>query len=127
MPFAMDDASVMTGKNKGVAAFITRDNPHAFIAGCSCHLIHPTASKGGARLQEDMAVTIEDAIVVKIYLYIDKSSERKEQLESFQIDAGMKSYKIIKLAQTTCFHWRIANLCNKMQLQVDLAPPTKNH
>jgi hypothetical protein len=99
MSFAMDNASVMTGKNKGVAAFIDRDNPHVFIAGCSCHLIHLAASKGGAKLQEDMNVTVEDALV-KIYFYIDKSSKRKEHVETLQIEEGMKSHKILKLAQT---------------------------
>jgi len=43
--FAADNASVMTWKVKGVAAFLTKKAPAVYLLGCACHLIHLAAGK----------------------------------------------------------------------------------
>lgn len=48
--FATDNASVMTGKVKGVSAYIHKQNETVYISGCQCHLLHIAAQKGCAAL-----------------------------------------------------------------------------
>ena len=44
--FGCDNASVMTGKHKGVASSILKKNPDIFISNCCCHLMHLAAKNG---------------------------------------------------------------------------------
>lgn len=74
--FGMDNASVMSGMNKGVAGFLSRKQPSIYMSGCMCHLMHLAAQKGAGDLQKHLKTTVEDALVM-IYYYLDKSSNRK--------------------------------------------------
>ena len=38
--FGGDNASVMTGCNKGVIAFIRKQHPQIYLSECPCHLLH---------------------------------------------------------------------------------------
>ena len=40
-----DNALVMTGTNKGVIAFVRKERPNVFMAGCCLHLVHIAAEK----------------------------------------------------------------------------------
>ena len=51
LAFWCDSASVMTGRNKGVIAFIREQLPHIFLQGCPCHLVHLAAEKASRQLQ----------------------------------------------------------------------------
>ena len=67
--FAADNASVMMGKTKGVAAFLLKKAPSLYILGCACHLIHLAAAKAAS------ALTVKvDELLVDVYYYLDKSS-----------------------------------------------------
>ena len=73
MCFAADNASVMMGKCKGVAAFLVKKGPSLYILGCACHLIHLAAGKAAS------ALTVKvDELLVDVYYYLDKSSNRAQ-------------------------------------------------
>lgn len=94
--FSSDNAANMTGKNKGLAAFISNDSPHVKFMGCCCHLLHRAlqkASKGA------IPVDIE-FFVIQIYYYLDKSSKRKHELVAYQQLCNEKVHKILKHVNT---------------------------
>lgn len=94
--FCSDNANVMMGMNKGVAGFISRENPDLFITGCTCHLCHLAASKAASELKH---ASIEE-LLVDIYFYVDKSSKRSKMLLQFQEQCGVETLKILKHTST---------------------------
>ena len=68
--FSTDNASVMIGIHKGVAAHVHRQNPSVYIMGCPCHLMHLAAQKACKELPVKV-----DELLIYIYYYLDKSSE----------------------------------------------------
>ncbi|KAJ8041073.1 hypothetical protein HOLleu_11785 [Holothuria leucospilota] len=62
--FSADNASVMLGRHKGVAASIKQKNPDCYIVGCPCHMIHTNAEKAAKLLP----VTI-DEFLIDVYYY----------------------------------------------------------
>ena len=93
--FAMDNASVMVGSHKGVAAFVKRQNSNIFVAGCPCHLMHLAAKKGGQQLLYQM-----DDLLVDIFYYIDKSQLRHQAIIKLQHEHGIAAKKILKHVST---------------------------
>ena len=75
--FCSDNASVMTGKNNGVAAHIKRENPAVFISGCTCHLIHLAVSKAADRIPVKI-----DSLLIDMYYYLDKSTKQQKKLKA---------------------------------------------
>ena len=48
--FAADNAVVMQGLGKGVAAFLTQQHPHVYLLGCACHLMHIATEQATRKL-----------------------------------------------------------------------------
>lgn len=92
---AADNAAVMQGLGKGVAAFLKAQHPHIYLVGCPCHLIHLAAERASRQL----SVNIEDFLIT-FYYYLDKSSKRKSSLRDIQIMCDTEVRKILKLAST---------------------------
>ncbi|XP_077422813.1 uncharacterized protein LOC144052536 [Vanacampus margaritifer] len=93
--FAADNAAVMLGSKKGVASFITEKSPSAYIAGCSCHLIHLAVQRGAKQLPVKL-----DDLLVDVFYYLEKSSKRKQALRQFQEEEGLPKAKILKHVST---------------------------
>ncbi len=93
--FSSDNANVMMGRKKGVAGFL-KEQSDIFITGCTCHLIHLTASKAAAVIKE---VKIQD-IFVDIYYYMDKSSKRTKLFQELQKEFGNETLRILKPCAT---------------------------
>ncbi|XP_030832549.1 uncharacterized protein DDB_G0271670-like isoform X2 [Strongylocentrotus purpuratus] len=93
--FGTDNASVMLGKHKGVAAYINKENPNVYISGCSCHLMHLSAKKGGKSLQFQF-----DDLLIDIWYYMDKSSLRHQEIIKLQAQHGIEIRKILKHVPT---------------------------
>jgi len=89
--FAADNASVMSGKNKGVASFLRQKVPSIYIVGCACHLMHLAAGKAASSLSVKV-----DELLIDVYYYLDKSSSRKQHLEQFQKLHAIDVHKILK-------------------------------
>eukprot|EP00057_Strongylocentrotus_purpuratus_P026387 XP_011680861.1 PREDICTED: uncharacterized protein LOC105446133 [Strongylocentrotus purpuratus] len=93
--FCADNASVMLGKHKGVAAYIHKENPECYIMGCPCHMIHNTAKKAAQALP----VALDD-FLVDIYYYLDKSSKRIKGVKALQELCDAPTHKILKHGAT---------------------------
>ena len=107
--FCSDNASVMTGKNNGVAAHIKSENPAVFINGCTCHLIHLAASKAADKIPVKI-----DSLLIDMYYYLDKSTKRQKKLKAIQELTEPGVYKILKHCAT---RWLSLETCVKRLLQ----------
>jgi len=88
---AADNASVMQGKSKGVAAYLCKKAPTVYMLGCACHLMHLAAIKAADALKIKV-----DELLIDIYYYLDKSSKRHQQLKHFQALCDVETHKILK-------------------------------
>jgi hypothetical protein len=103
MSFCSDNAAVMMGHKKGVAAFVTGKNENTFINGCACHLIHLAARKASSMLN-----TKVDELLIDIFYYLDKSSKRHKTLKEFQGLHGADVSSILKHCTT---RWLSLSVC----------------
>ena len=101
--FSCDNASVMTGVHKGVAAFLKSYNPELLLIGCSCHLLHLAAEKAAATLPVSV-----DELLVDVFYYFDKSAKRKDELKQFQELCSQPYRKILK---HICTRWLSVGKC----------------
>ncbi|VDI23085.1 Hypothetical predicted protein [Mytilus galloprovincialis] len=93
--FGCDNASVMTGKHKGVDKFVADQNENIYISGCPCHLVHIAAQKTAQKIP----IKFED-LLVDIYYYLDKSYKRNLELKNGQLMCEIKTHKILKHVST---------------------------
>ncbi|XP_071507007.1 uncharacterized protein [Diadema antillarum] len=93
--FCADNASVMVGKHKGVAAYIHKQNPECYIMGCPCHMMHNTAKKAAQALPIEL-----DDFLIDIYYYLDKSSKRVKGVKALQELCDAPTHKILKHVAT---------------------------
>ena len=89
--FACDNANVMMGQHKGVVAYLHQKNPETFVVGCPCHLIALAAGKAANALP----VKVDD-FIIDIYFYLDKSSKRQQNLNSFMDEFNITMKKVTK-------------------------------
>ncbi|KAJ8048447.1 hypothetical protein HOLleu_00771 [Holothuria leucospilota] len=78
--FSADNASVMLGKVKGVAAFLV-----------ALYLMHIAAERAAKQLP----VRVDD-FLIDIFYHLEKSSKRKQEFRAFQQKTGVPQHKIIK-------------------------------
>lgn len=107
--FAADNAAVMQGMGKGVAAFLKAQHPHIHLIGCACHLMHLAAEKASRVL----GINVEDFLIT-IYYYLDKSSKRKSNLRDVQMMCNTEVRKILKMVST---RWLSLGQCVNRLLQ----------
>jgi hypothetical protein len=93
--FSVDNANVMMGKGKGAAAFVLKENADIFIMGCNCHLAHLAASKASKKLNVDVS-----QLLIDIYYYLDKSSQRQKLLLELQKELNTEDHSILKHCAT---------------------------
>ena len=68
LAFSSDNASVMTGRHKGVLGILKQENPNIHGMGCGCHLSALAAKEGGKALQ---AFNPED-FLIDLYYHFEK-------------------------------------------------------
>ena len=79
--FGSDGASVMTGKNNGVAARLKRVNPFLISIHCMAHKLALCTSQASTGIQ--FLSTFKETLTA-LYRYFKKSSLRTHQLKEFQ-------------------------------------------
>ena len=99
----VDNANVMIGKHKGVAAFLLKKNSKMIIRGCPCHLIHLAAEKAAKTLPYQF-----DEILVDLFYYLEKSANRKQELTNFQNMCDTDTERILK---HVCTRWLSMGAC----------------
>ncbi|XP_072030090.1 zinc finger MYM-type protein 6-like [Amphiura filiformis] len=95
--FGADNAAVMMGIHKGVAAFVKKQNPDVFILGCPCHLIHLAAEKGANQLSFSPV-----SLLIPIFYYLEKSSKRHKEYKEMQTLCNVEQHAILK---HVCTRW----------------------
>lgn len=107
--FGCDNAAVMTGANKGVVAFIRKQNPEIFLSGCVIHLVHIAAKKSALILGP-----IDD-ILVDIFYYMKKSDKRQSAFKELQdIYNDVQGKKMLK---HVCTRWLSIARCLPRMLE----------
>ncbi len=89
--FGTDNASVMTGRNAGVIAFLRQKFPDIFLSGCPCHLLHHAAEKAAAQLPLDAT-----ELLVDLFYFIQKHHKRMKELKEFQKLLGVEDHSILR-------------------------------
>jgi hypothetical protein len=93
--FCSDNANVMMGQKKGVAAFVKERHNNVFINGCPCHLAAIAAKKGAKCLP----VNLED-LLIDIMYHMKSSSKRTRQLAELQDYFGLTKNMLLAYAST---------------------------
>jgi hypothetical protein len=101
--FGSDNAPVMTGRIKGVIAYMKKKHDSIYMSGCPCHLIHIAAEKASNCLPFKL-----DEVLVDTFYYLDKSSTRLGKLEVYQRLYEVDHLKILKHVST---RWLSAGVC----------------
>ena len=109
LTFSCDNASVMTRNNKGVSAFIHKENPDVYLNGCPCHLLHIAAKTA----TKEFSVDVEEQLV-DIFFYLDKSSKQKKRIYHFQQQCGTSFHAIFKHGAT---RWLSLQACIKRMIE----------
>ncbi|CAG8721475.1 6749_t:CDS:2, partial [Cetraspora pellucida] len=94
MAFASDGASVMMGKNNGVATQFSKNNLYLFVTHCIVHRLSLACEK--AQKQVDFC-NHADLILEKTYLFFHKSPKRYDILYSYQELLNSPKLKIHQL------------------------------
>lgn len=97
LSLSCDNAPVMVGKKKGVAAFLKCKQPNLIVFGCLCHLLNLAAQKSA-----DTLPILFDDLLIDIFYYLEKSTKRKEALKDFQDLCEVETHKILKHC---CTRW----------------------
>ena len=82
LAFSLDNTSVNLGKHNSIKTRVTQKNPETFFMGCPCHIVHNTAEKG-AQVFSDVSGFQLEKLLVDIYFWFDKSTQRKAGLEDY--------------------------------------------
>ena len=77
--FASDNASVMLGKNNGLAAQIKKDVPWLSVFGCICHSFALCSAAACEKLPAEIVKFSND-----IYTYVSNSAKRLREFKEFQ-------------------------------------------
>ena len=101
--FCSDNASVMLGKNKGVAKYIVSEHENVFINGCTCHLA-AIAARNAAKI---LPVQVED-LLVDIMCHMKGSSKRHRQLKDIQEACGLEPKTMLAFCAT---RWLSLGMC----------------
>ena len=101
--FSPDNAAVMIGVKKGVAAYIRQKQPKIFVLGCVCHLLNIASEKASSKLGFPL-----DQLIIDIYYFLEKSSKRHKDLKKMQVDCGLADHKFLK---HVCTRWLSLEKC----------------
>jgi len=102
-----DNASVMTGRHKGVYAYVKEKQPTVYLSGCVLHLIHILAKKAA-----DALPSIDD-VLIDIYYYFNNSDSRKLSFKGFQDLYDLEQKRMLK---HVCTRWLSIGRCTERLL-----------
>ena len=79
--FSLDNTSANLDVRNSVKTRVILKNENYYFMGCPCHIIHSTAHKGSVGFTRVTKFVI-DEFWIDTYLYFDKSTKRKNALQS---------------------------------------------
>ena len=96
LSLVVDNANVMTGKHKGVIAFVREKNKEVHLAGCVCHLLH-LAVKTGIKSSTKFDL---DETMRQLTWYFDKSTCRQQRFQALQVECQVPQHKLLQHVPT---------------------------
>ena len=76
-----------------------KENPACFVAGCSCHLVHLAARRGGKAFANVTGFDIEEH-QVDLYYYFNLSTRRKGILQEYMEFCDLEWDEMIRFVKT---------------------------
>ncbi|XP_014672569.1 PREDICTED: uncharacterized protein LOC106813037 [Priapulus caudatus] len=111
LSFSSDNASVMTGRHKGVLGYLHQRNKAIYLMGCPCHLSALAAKTGGKALK---SFDPED-FVIDLFYHFDKSAKRKHLLRELLVFCDVSVRKVLKHVST---RWLSLHKCLERSLDL---------
>eukprot|EP00745_Piridium_sociabile_P033690 TRINITY_DN57899_c0_g1_i1.p1 TRINITY_DN57899_c0_g1~~TRINITY_DN57899_c0_g1_i1.p1 ORF type:complete len:405 (+),score=95.04 TRINITY_DN57899_c0_g1_i1:479-1693(+) len=91
LSLVVDNANVMTGRHKGVIAYVQGKVKKVHLAGCVCHLLHLAVKKGiKASSKFDLDETLR-----QINWYFEKSTCRQQRFQALQQKYKVPDHKLL--------------------------------
>lgn len=89
----------MTGHKKGVFAFVKEKKPNVFLSGCTLHLIHIGAKKGGKVLP-----FVDDVLIDIFYFFLTKAKKRPSNSKNLQDLCSFEQKNVKTCLQQMAMH-----------------------
>ena len=103
----VDNTSVNIGVRDSIKTRVLRQNPAVYFNGCPCHIIHNAAQKAGECFSEVSGFDIEE-FVIDLFYWFDKSTKRKNGLQSYCTFCDQEYHKVMKHVSTRWLSLEIA-------------------
>ena len=91
----VDNTSVNIGSHNSLKTRIKIKNPSVHISGCNCHILHNAAQKASEMFVDGTNFDVEE-LVIDLYYWFDKSTKRKNELQSFCIFCDISYKSLVK-------------------------------
>lgn len=109
----VDNTNSNVGEHNSLKSRILTKNPRCFIAGCSCHLAHLAAGRGGKAYTSTSGFDMEEH-QVDFYYYFKKSSRRKGILSEYMDFNDLEWNNVVRCVRN---RWLPLQLCCEKELK----------
>ncbi|CAB4479250.1 unnamed protein product [Rhizophagus irregularis] len=118
MSFSSDGASVMLGRNNGVAAKLANKNPYLFVSHCIAHRLALACNSAQKRVT--FCKYIEN-LIKETYNFFSNSEKRVETLRNFQTILDHPTLKIKNIFEIRWLSWyeAVKSICISIEPLLD--------
>lgn len=95
----VDNTSVNIGTRNSLKTRILQRNSAVYFNGCPCHILHNAASTAGSAFANTCGFDAEE-FAIDLYYWFDKSTKRKNQLQSYNTFCNQEYRSMIKHVST---------------------------
>ena len=103
----IDTTSVNIGTRDSLKTRVLGCNPAIYFNGCPCHIFHNAAQKAGDSFAECCGFDVEE-FAIDLYYWFDKSTKRKNGLQSYCMFCNQECRAIVKHVSTRWLSLEIA-------------------
>ena len=103
----VDNTSVNIGIRDSIKTRVLRQNPAVYFNGCPCHIIHNAAQKAGESFTGVSGFDVEE-FVIDLFYWFDKSTKRKNGLQSYCTFCNQDYRSIVKHVSTRWLSLEVA-------------------
>lgn len=95
----VDNASVNIGVRNSLKSRVLQRNPAIYFSGCPCHILHIASQKSAEAFSCDSKFDVEE-FVIDLYYWFDKSTKRKNTLQSYCVFCDHECRSVVKHVST---------------------------
>ena len=99
--FSVDNTCVNISQINSIKSCIIQGNPSTYFVGCSCHMVHITATKAAESFEAETGFDAKD-MLVDLYYWFDKSNKMKNEVSDYCEFCDVRYRDVIKHVST---HW----------------------